>query len=58
MYDDGVRHYFIDELVQLKSGQFIIPLRWLEDVDGRIVAGAWAVMLDDNVSTIMFMWQS
>lgn len=48
MYDDGLRHYFIDELAQLKDGRFVVPLRWLEDVDGRIVADAWQVRLDES----------
>ncbi|KAF8066040.1 hypothetical protein FPV67DRAFT_1653670 [Lyophyllum atratum] len=48
MYDDGIRHYFIDELAQLKNGEFVIPLRWLEDADGRIVADAWHVQLGED----------
>lgn len=49
MYDDGFRHYFIDELAQTRSGGLVIPLRWLEDVDGQTVVDAWHVELDVNV---------
>ncbi|KAF8148420.1 hypothetical protein B0H34DRAFT_778280 [Crassisporium funariophilum] len=54
MFDDGIRHYFIDELAQLRNGNLVIPLRWLEDVDGEIVADAWLVELgEDGQATII-----
>ena len=50
MYDAGSRHYYIDELAQLKNGTFVIPVRWLEDHTGCIFADAYAVAFDDQVS--------
>ncbi|KAF8153401.1 hypothetical protein B0H34DRAFT_754825 [Crassisporium funariophilum] len=53
MYDDGNRHFFIDEPARLKDGSFVIPLRWLEDSEGKIWAEAWQIGLgEDNCATI------
>jgi hypothetical protein len=49
MYDAGDRHYYIDELARCKSGNFIIPVRWLEDTNKNIFADAYAVTFDDQV---------
>lgn len=49
MYDAGHRHYYINEVAQLKSGQFVIPVRWLEDVSGEIFADAYPVTFDAQV---------
>ncbi|KJA24844.1 hypothetical protein HYPSUDRAFT_135587 [Hypholoma sublateritium FD-334 SS-4] len=46
MYDAGHCHYYINELAQLKSGEFIIPVRWLEDTDGKVFADAYVVTID------------
>ncbi|KJA24001.1 hypothetical protein HYPSUDRAFT_1078326 [Hypholoma sublateritium FD-334 SS-4] len=46
MYDAGNCHYYINELARLKSGKFIIPVRWLEDTNGRVFADAYAVTVD------------
>ena len=53
MYDGGSRHYYIDELAQLKSGAFVIPVRWLEDHTGCIFADAYTVAFDDQVSNLL-----
>jgi hypothetical protein len=49
MYDAGSRHYYIDELARLKNRDFVIPVRWLEDIDKNVFADAYAVVLDDQV---------
>ncbi|PPQ93847.1 hypothetical protein CVT25_013556 [Psilocybe cyanescens] len=49
MYDTGNRHYYIDELARLKNGNFIIPLRWLEDNDGNVFADAYPVTVNDEL---------
>lgn len=49
MYDAGSRHFYIDELARLKSGDFVIPVRWLEDTNKNVFADAFAVVLDDQV---------
>jgi hypothetical protein len=49
MYDAGSRHYYIDELARLKNGDFVIPVRWLEDNNKNVFADAFAVVLDDQV---------
>jgi hypothetical protein len=49
MYDAGDRHYYIDEPARLKNGDFIIPVRWLEDNDGNVFADAYAVTFNDQV---------
>ncbi|KAF8953953.1 hypothetical protein BDZ97DRAFT_1766967, partial [Flammula alnicola] len=46
MYDAGDRHYYIDELARLKNGNFIIPVRWLEDDNGNVFADAYTVTFD------------
>jgi hypothetical protein len=49
MYNAGDRHYYIDELARLKNGNFVIPIRWLEDNDGKVFADAYAVAFSDRV---------
>ena len=53
MYDAGNRHYFINELVRLKNGNFIIPVRWLEDNDGNVFVDAYAVTFDNQVQIFL-----
>ena len=49
MYAAGANHYYIDELARLKNGNFIIPVRWLEDNDGNVFADAFSVIFDHQV---------
>jgi hypothetical protein len=53
MYDAGNRHYYIDELARLKNGNFIIPVRWLEDVDKNVFADAYEVVFGDQVQCFL-----
>ncbi|PPR08199.1 hypothetical protein CVT24_001412 [Panaeolus cyanescens] len=49
MYDGGNgSHFYIDEPAQMKDGQFVLPLRWLEDEEGRVWADAWEIVLNSN----------
>lgn len=51
MYNDraGDRHYYIDEVARLRTGQFVIPVRWLEnESDGQVWCDAWPIELVDN----------
>jgi len=50
MYDAGDRHYYIDEVAQLKSGEFVIPVRWLEDDKGEVFMDAYSVTLAADAS--------
>lgn len=54
MYDAGDRHYYIDEVAQLKSGEFVIPVRWLEDNKGEVFADAYFVTADASVRNFFF----
>lgn len=56
MYDAGNCHYYISELAQLKSGEYIIPVRWLEDIAGKIFADAYSVVFDNEVSIITLIF--
>ncbi len=50
MYDAGNCHYYINELARLQSGKFVIPVRWLEDTNGKVFADAYAVTIDQQVN--------
>ena len=54
MYDSGIRHYYIDELARLKTGNFIIPIQWLEDTNGNVFADAFSVTFDAQVRYSVF----
>ncbi|KAJ2922664.1 hypothetical protein H1R20_g14407, partial [Candolleomyces eurysporus] len=54
MFDDGQRHYYIDEPARIKDGTVVIPLRWFEDDGRKVWFTAWKVEFDDqNVGTIL-----
>ena len=55
MYDSGTCHYYIDELARLKTGNFVIPIRWLEDKDGNVFADAFSVIFDAQVRQSVFL---
>ncbi|KAJ7477986.1 hypothetical protein B0H11DRAFT_2424571 [Mycena galericulata] len=45
-------HFFVNELARLKSGQLVIPIRWLKFRD-RVCADAFAVEIDSSgVATV------
>lgn len=47
MYDDGNnRHYFINEPAMLRSGEIVLPVRWLEDEDGEVWMEVWSIVLN------------
>ncbi|KIJ90420.1 hypothetical protein K443DRAFT_686767 [Laccaria amethystina LaAM-08-1] len=48
MYDGGDRHYYIDEVARLKSGEFVIPIWWLEDEKGEVFADAYTITTDTS----------
>lgn len=53
MYDAGDRHFYIDELARLKDGNYVIPVRWLEDSDGIVFADALPVIFDAQVQCFL-----
>jgi hypothetical protein len=49
MYDGGNRHYYIDELTNLKNGNLVVLVRWLEDSNKKVFVDAYAVVVNDQV---------
>ncbi|KAJ6529323.1 hypothetical protein B0H19DRAFT_1214550 [Mycena capillaripes] len=48
MYDAGSSHYYVNELAHLKSGELIIPVRWVR-FRGKVYADAFSVTLNEQV---------
>jgi hypothetical protein len=50
MYSAGRgRHFYVNELCRLKSGQLVIPVRWVTHKD-KVLADAYFVSCRDDVS--------
>ncbi|KAF9464228.1 hypothetical protein BDZ94DRAFT_1355980 [Collybia nuda] len=49
IYEVRPKHFYIDEIAQMKNGDFVIPLRWVEDSTGAIWADAWRVEFDETL---------
>ena len=49
MFDAGHgRHFYVNELAQLRNEQYVIPFRWVTR-DGEVYADAWSVSFDSEV---------
>jgi hypothetical protein len=53
MYDNGRCHFYIDEPAQTDVGTLVIPLRWLQDHEGKVWAEAWPIQINHNVSQFL-----
>ncbi|TFK29556.1 hypothetical protein FA15DRAFT_677776 [Coprinopsis marcescibilis] len=54
MYDNGTRHFYIDEPAQTAGGQIVIPIRWLEDDYGKVWCDTWKVEYNnDGTATVL-----
>lgn len=55
MYDAGnKRHFYVNELAQMKDGSYVIPFRWVI-FKKRVHADAWEVSFDENVSVPLYL---
>jgi hypothetical protein len=53
IWDVGSHHYFVNEVCQLRNGNFIIPVRWLpqshKNGPKTYHADTFTVVIDENV---------
>ncbi|KAJ6584219.1 hypothetical protein B0H10DRAFT_1961890 [Mycena sp. CBHHK59/15] len=53
MYDAGATHYYVNEVSLLKTGNFVVPIRWVL-FRGRVYADAFSIIFnDENKATII-----
>ncbi|KAJ6607440.1 hypothetical protein B0H10DRAFT_2166796 [Mycena sp. CBHHK59/15] len=53
MYDAGATHYYVNEVSLLKTGNFVVPIRWVL-FRGRVYANAFSIIFnDENEATII-----
>ncbi|KAJ6619172.1 hypothetical protein B0H10DRAFT_1946996 [Mycena sp. CBHHK59/15] len=53
MYDAGATHYYVNEVSLLKTGNFVVPIRWVL-FHGRVYADAFSIIFnDENEATII-----
>jgi hypothetical protein len=48
MFDAGISHYYVNEVVRLKNGDFVVPIRWVK-FRGKVYCDAFSVTFDDKV---------
>ncbi|KAJ6608964.1 hypothetical protein B0H10DRAFT_2166458 [Mycena sp. CBHHK59/15] len=47
MYDAGATHYYVKEVSLLKTGNFVVPIRWVLFC-GRVYADAFSIIFNDE----------
>ncbi|KAJ7881304.1 hypothetical protein B0H14DRAFT_2340383 [Mycena olivaceomarginata] len=48
MYDAGSSHFYVNEVLRLRDGRFVVPIRWLM-FRGKVYADAFAVTVNEKV---------